>query len=60
MVEDTWQSVQVQVREKKKWRKYPCAVRGKDFIQYKDNKVTQTSNDGLNMNIKVAVCQVIL
>ena len=36
---DGWESVQVQIREKKKWKKYPCAVRGNSFVQFKDNKV---------------------
>ena len=34
-----WETVQVHVREKRKWRKYPCAVRGNSFVQFKDNKV---------------------
>jgi hypothetical protein len=35
-----WETVQVHVREKRKWRKYPCAVRGNSFVQFKDNKCT--------------------
>ena len=31
--------VTVHVREKKKWRKYPCTVRNNSFIQFKDAKV---------------------
>ena len=38
---DGWESVQVHVREKKKWKKYPCAVRGKSFVQFKDAKVSK-------------------
>ena len=34
-----WETVQVHVREKRKWRKYPCTVRGNSFVQFKDNKV---------------------
>ena len=41
MHQDGWESVQVHVREKKKWKRYPCAVRGKSFVQFKDNKVRQ-------------------
>ncbi|CAI8051664.1 Arf-GAP with Rho-GAP domain, ANK repeat and PH domain-containing protein 1 [Geodia barretti] len=40
MHQDGWESVQVHVREKKKWKRYPCAVRGKSFVQFKDNKCT--------------------
>ena len=31
--------VVVYIREKKKWRKYPCTVRNNCFIQFKDAKV---------------------
>ena len=31
--------VSLHVREKKKWRKYPCTVRNNHFIQFKDVKV---------------------
>lgn len=31
--------VVLHVREKKKWRKYPCTVRNNCFIQFKDAKV---------------------
>ena len=31
--------VTLHVREKKKWRKYPCTVKNAHFIQYKDTKV---------------------
>ena len=36
---DGWETVQVHVREKRKWKKYPCAVRGNNFVQFRDNKV---------------------
>ena len=39
MQHDGWETVNVHVREKKKWKKYPCAVRGDSFVQFKDNKV---------------------
>lgn len=33
-------SVQLHVREKKKWKKYPCCIRDNQFIQFKDPKVS--------------------
>ena len=39
MQRDGWETVQVHVREKRKWKRYPCAVRANSFIQFKDNKV---------------------
>ena len=37
--------VMLQIREKKKWKKYPCTVRNDCFIQFKDSKVSHpTSN----------------
>ena len=36
---DSWDPVQVHVREKRKWKKYPCAIRGNSFVQFKDSKV---------------------
>lgn len=30
----------LQIREKKKWKKYPCTVRNDCFIQFKDPKVS--------------------
>ena len=32
-------AVQLHVREKKRWKKYPCCVRDTFFIQFKDPKV---------------------
>jgi len=34
------ESVNLHVREKKRWKKYFCAVRGGHFIQFKDSKVS--------------------
>ena len=33
--------VNLQVRERKKWKKYPCAVKAGHFVQYRDPKVSQ-------------------
>lgn len=40
--------VVLHVREKKKWRKYPCTVRNGCFIQFKDAKVRGVSAFSLN------------
>ncbi len=34
------ETVIVQVREKKRWKKYPCTVRNDSFVQFKDSKVS--------------------
>ena len=39
MDQDSWECVPIYVREKKKWKKYPCAIRGNNFIQFKDLRV---------------------
>ena len=33
------------VRERRKWKKYPCCVRDGYFIQFKDGKVQQEENN---------------
>ena len=52
---DGWESVQVHVREKRRWKKYPCAVRGKSFVQFKDNKVCTTQIPTIPLSIYLSI-----
>ena len=52
---DGWESVQVHVREKRRWKKYPCAVRGKSFVQFKDNKVCTTQTPTIPLSIYLSI-----
>ena len=38
------QTVMLHVKEKKKWKKYPCCLRDNQFVQYKDSKVCLCNN----------------
>ena len=45
MQHDGWETVNVHVREKKKWKKYPCAVRGVQLrtVQRQQSTCMETS-----------------
>ena len=57
MQHDGWETVNVYVKEKKKWKKYPCAVRGNSFVQFKDNNVRVWKlPEGLHSGAMVLYC----
>ena len=37
---DSSEAVTINLREKKRWRKYPCAVKSNHFVIYRDTKVS--------------------
>ena len=40
---DSGEAVMVNLRERKRWRKYPCAVKSNHFVIYRDSKVRPPS-----------------
>ena len=47
------EAIMVNLREKKRWRKYPCVVKSSHFVIYRDSKVGRpcmdTHNDLLHL-----------
>ena len=49
------EAVMVNVREKKRWRKYPCAIKSNHFLIYRDSKVGHKMN--ARNNLCLLFCQ---